>query len=61
MTFYALYKGDTFITITDTIQEMADYMYIKFNSARWLSYPDAHRWQAGKDAQLIYKYKLEEI
>lgn len=58
--FYALYHGDTFIMLADSLQEIADYMHVKLKTASFLSTPCAHRRHAGHDANLIYKYKLEE-
>lgn len=55
--FYALYHGDTFITVADTIQELAEYLHESVDSARWMSYPSAHRKFEGHDANLIYKYE----
>ena len=60
MTFYALYRGDRFVVEKDTLQEMADFMGIKLKSASFLSTPCAHRRHAGQNANLIYRYKLEE-
>ena len=58
--FYALYRGDRFITVADTIQEMAEFMHVSISTARWLTYPTAHRRFKNQNANLIYKYKLEE-
>jgi hypothetical protein len=56
--FYALYRGDKFITVADTIQELAEFMHILVSSARWLSYPTAHKRFQNQDANLIYKYEV---
>ena len=58
--FYALYRGDRFITVTDTIKEMADFMHISVSSARWLTYPIAHKRFQDQNANLIYKYEENE-
>lgn len=56
--FYALYHGDRFITVADTIQELAEFMHISVSSARWLSYSTAHKRFKNQDANLIYKYEV---
>ena len=55
--FYALYKGDTFIMIADTIQDIAAWLNVSVGTVRWMSYPSAHKRFEGKDAMLVYKYE----
>lgn len=57
MKFYAIYDGDKFIEMFDTIQECADFLGIQKNSAQWLTSPNARR--RGIE-RLIYRMDDEE-
>lgn len=52
--FYAIYKGDKFVGVFDTIRECAEYLGIKEESAKWLTKPGAHKRSEGNKT-LIYK------
>lgn len=57
MKFYAIYDGDNFIEMFDTIQECADFLGIKKVSAQWLTSPTVRK---RNPKVLIYKYDLDE-
>lgn len=54
--FYAIYKGDTFMYVADTIEECAKFLNVKNSSAKHLSYSSHHK-RATDKAIKIYKYK----
>ena len=54
--FYAIYKGDTFLYVADTIDECAKYLNVKQSTAKYLSYAPHHK-RATDKAIKIYKYK----
>ena len=54
--FYAIYKGDTFMYVADTIEECANFLNVKQSTARYLSYAPHHK-RATDKAIKIYKYK----
>lgn len=56
--FYALYHGDSIVTVADTIQELAEFMHISISSVRWLASPAAHKRYENQNANLIYKYEV---
>lgn len=57
--FFAAYKGDKFLRLTDTAAEMATELNVKVSTVRWLTYPASHKRFAGTNHVLIYKYKIE--
>jgi len=56
--FYALYHGDSIVTVADNIYELAQFMDISISSVRWLASPAAHKRYENKNANLIYKYEV---
>ena len=54
--FYAIYKGDTFMYVADTIEECAKFLNVKKSTARYLSYAPHHK-RTKDNAIKIYKYK----
>ena len=54
--FYAIYKGDTFMYVADTIEECAEFLNVKRSTALFLSYAPHHK-RATDKAIKIYKYK----
>ena len=54
--FYAIYKGDTFMYVADTIEECAKFLNVKNSSAKHLSHSSHHK-RATDKAIKIYKYK----
>ena len=53
--FYAIYKGDKFIDLCDTIYQVANELNISIKSAKWLTYPAARKQSRGNRV-LVYKY-----
>lgn len=56
--FYAIYKGDKFIDLCDTIYQVANKLNCSINSARWLTYPAARR-RAGNNHLLVFRYAID--
>ena len=56
--FYAIYKGDELLLIADTINEWAEYLGIKEQTAKFISYAAHHR-RTSFDTTKIYKYEVD--
>ena len=54
--FYAIYKGDTFMYVADTIDECAKFLNVKRSTAQFMSHAPHHR-RTKDNAIKIYKYK----
>lgn len=53
--FFAIYKGDQFINLFETINEVADFLGISVSSAKWYTSPASRRSDCGNKT-LVYKY-----
>lgn len=53
--FYAIYKGDKFIDLCDTIYQVAQRLNCSIDSAKFLTYPSVRKRSHG-NRTLVYKY-----
>lgn len=56
--FYAIYKGDDLLLIADTIRECAEFLGVKEQTARFISYA-AHHKRASFNTLKIFKYEVD--
>lgn len=55
--FYAIYKGDELLLIADTIEECAEHLNVKLQTAKFLSYA-AHHNRSSFNTLKIFKYEV---
>ena len=58
--FYAIYKGDKFLFVGDTIEECAEFLGIKEQTAKFISYA-AHHNRTSFDTTKIFKYEVDIV
>ena len=55
--FYAIYKGDRFLFVGDAIEECAEFLGVKEQTARFINYA-AHHDRTGFNITKIFKYEV---
>ena len=53
--FYAIYKGDRFVDLCDTIYQVAKKLNCSVSKARYLTYPSVKKRNKG-NLTMVYKY-----
>ena len=56
--FYAIYKGDELLLIADTISECAEFLGVKEQTAKFISYA-AHHNRSSFNTIKIFKYEVD--
>ena len=56
--FFAIYKGDELLIIADTIEECAEYLNVKIETARFISYA-AHHKRTSFNTLKIFRYEVD--
>lgn len=56
--FYAIYKGDHFINLFETINEVANFLNVKIETAKFYTSPTMHR-RNKRNGIAVYKYLKE--
>ena len=54
---FTIYKGDRFLFVGDTIRECAEFLGVKEQTARFISYA-AHHNRTSFDTTKIFKYEV---
>ena len=56
--FFAIYKGDELLIIADTIEECAEYLNVKIETARFISYAVHHK-RTSFNTLKIFRYEVD--
>lgn len=54
----AIYRGDTFIALFETFEEVAKFLGVKKKSAQFMSYPVHHK--RNKQGICVYDYRIHD-